>query len=293
MFKHASHLLTLAAASFAICAGCGTNESLPNESTWGLPSISAEGDAEPWAAPSLCAWAGSVDAIVVGEVSELTLHSTPSVRVTTGGAEGWEWADPCDGVVSPSLAIDLEIDETVLGGLTGSVRAFAGIYHISHFNPMPTRKPQGGIQWVDTNENDLQEPLRLGQSLGFALHAIDIIEEGEWSLMGEALFRIDEDGKIRVQQRQGEVIEPAPIGLDGMTVAELKQAIEQCATDSEEAEARHSMIRTIWGPEGRSPATYRTGVCHERERKTNLGCSSDADCAFDEICRDASCFASN
>lgn len=259
-----------ASVLFAACSD--ENKPVPTHQGERLPSMSAEADAERWPAPTLCDWAGSVDAIVIGEVSALHLSTEPAIQVLGGGPDAWEWAGSCSGVVEPAMRIDLRESEALLGDVGPTLSAYAGLYHTSLFNPAPALDSQGRIRWEDTNAGDLGDPIYAGQRLGFALHAIDGVDSQgaptgttQWSLMGEALFTLDTDGRVVFQKRSGEEVEPEPIGVAGLTLDELRDALRACPLPDEEASARSERVRTQWGPEGRNPGFYRAGVCFSAE----------------------------
>lgn len=159
------------------------------------------------------------------------------------------------------------------------------------FNPMPTRGKNGTIAWLDTNESDRRSPLRVGQTLGVSLHSISIVQPNEWSLMGEALFTLDANGRIRVQDRIGEAVEPAPTGLEGMTLDTLEDALRACDAASPTADARRTLVHNLWGPKGRSPAHYRAAVCHATVDTPHApgACHVDSDCLDGERCQNATC----
>ena len=249
-----------------------------------LPAmIGAPEDGWPRDAPSLCAWAASVDAIVVGNLSSITLVDSPAIEVIDG-LGNWRWASTCPRGGEPALVLDITIVSTIRGSLSGRVSAHIGRDHRILFRPMPIREADGSLGWLgNTNAG---APLATGQLIGLALHYLP--DHDAWSLMGEAIFAVDASGTISFQTRQGDNVDPAPAGADGLTVAQLASSAAACAS-STESDARRDWVWRAWGPTGRDPPAYLSAWCFQSEQTPTGICTSDADCAANLVCVRGAC----
>jgi hypothetical protein len=207
-------------------------------------------------APELCTWAASVDAIVFGELKAARLVHAPAVEnlAPEDGGEAWQFTEDCPSRISPAIALDLEIQTSLRGELHDVVVARIGYEQRSSMRPRPRCGDDGRVEWVDSGGPG--EALESGQLLGLALHYVP--EHEVWSLMGEAMFGTDAEGRIVFQERQG--VEPAPSGAQGMTLDEFTTAVAGCS-ETPESIARRERIWRGFGPDGQMPTAYFAAWC--------------------------------
>lgn len=216
---------------------------------------------------SVCAWAGSVDRVVLGKLMSIRPVEKPLI-VHTGVLDvpNWAWVDECDGPIASALELDIEVgtellaedslvglspEGVVVGGPGQTLTVHLGMWQIDRWWPAPRRDEQGGLIWLGPSE----DALVIGQTIGLPIHFIAHL--GLWSLMGEPLFGTDEEGRVLFQPRSGEgginnwSAPPAPVGAEGLDIETFAESIRVCMEDSVDAEAaaeRRFLMRTFWGP---------------------------------------------
>lgn len=241
--------------------------------------------------PSLCEWAGSVDAIVFGEVREIRLVDTPAIEKTSDIEEDREDAwrsrdDDCPGTISPAVEIEVEVHETIRGDLEGRVTARVGNSYRGLWQPLPARGEDGGIDWLGADREDMYgEPLEVGQRLGLALHYLP--EHDTWSVMSEPMFGLNAEGDIAFQGRHG--VEPEP-DIDERDLPGLAEAAASCE-DSSAADERRDEMWQKWGPDGRRPTAYLAAWCiiPEEDPPAWPECESREECESDMRCIQGAC----
>lgn len=246
--------IVVALGSLSAC-GDPNSPDTDSETHWGMPDAEAfDQDCESQPRPSGCEWALSTDAVVVGTVENLEPITSP-VIMAHSDYDNDELFDDCDGPVNAGLAIELTVDEVLLGealqeGKTVTVKI--GFSQVQWWNPSPVVEMGGDLEWQSTSQ-DLGDELVEGMALGMGMRFHS--DHDEWSLMGEPLFQISEEG-LQFQDYRLEC-EQAPDEWDGYSVDDLREAIGQCESTDASDERRERMMNMWADPPHRSVA----GVC--------------------------------
>jgi len=237
---------------FLIIGGCTAAErTTPTECTV-LPAIGIDDECEPEATqPSVCAWATSVDALVIAEVTAVELLTTPAEKATAIGEHVLVDDADCDEVVNPGLRLDIRVEQVLAGEAPTTLTVRIGADRVSSFDPLPFRGEDGSLTWSTGCG------LQVGQRLGLPLHHVD--EDDVWSLMGERLFSVDDD-VVAFQTKAERCTGNVPVGGDGVALSTLIDDVSGCDDDADGAARRAEMLRR-WGPTGASPSAYMAGQC--------------------------------
>jgi len=247
----------------------------PPERTTSLPVGGGEGDClvSDAPAPSICEWALSTDAIVVGEIVAIRPVASPSVMTVNGGGV----VATCDGVVNDVLDLDINVSKVLHGDVDStsvvSVRV-PGPWMDSH-RPMPVVDGDGEVFWVPDDNNSLQ----VGDTIGAPIHWIDAVST--WSLLAEPLLGARTDGTLFFEESVGDCRGRPTPDLGGRTLNQLASLIGQCPTSRSEVDAAAALNAEKRSSSGIPELRYEWfayPVC--------IPSGDDWDCTTREECRD-------
>ena len=244
-----------------------------------LPGLSSSSDGASGPVPTTCGWALSADEVIWGTIVDVRLLAQPAVRKESGGV--W-WFDPECVITNEAMAIDVAVEWSHRGQVSGTITFYLGALHKARLVPMPRLLEDGSIHWP--LPPDVSPPLAIGQPIGAPLQYV--AEFDAWSLMGESMFALDAPdamtGQILFQQQAGASTPlPPPDMAIGLTSQALRMALMTCEETpfAEEAAARKQRVRGLWGPEGgHYPDRYFSATCIPPEEDQPVTCTSTADC---------------
>lgn len=241
---------------FALIAGCNSESVEPNTTEEPTPEVQAatlpagantENCATGPAAPELCDWVGSVDAIVWGEIVELRMKEFPAALVTDFS----QTAMDCEGPVDAALEMVIDVTDVYHGSPPAQLVVKVGHHQLDEWEPRPALSPDGELVWLGGGA-----ALETGHMVGLAAH--QSASGTEWGLMGEVLFT--ESSGTLVAQDRASCQEPAPLGLVGLTRQQLGDTILACPTQaSPAAQTRLQGLDSMWDEKSWAYA----GLCHQ------------------------------
>lgn len=291
MAKKSFALLLLSLASTACVSEATRPAAAPAPVRPPLPVMVSEGDCSPLEAPDPCTWALSTDAVVVGQLVAVRPLESPAVVTRMVGQPARaqrELRTSCEGVVNPGLELELRVERTLHGKLSGTVKVRMGKAQAMLLNPLPQRGAGGQVAWQPMGTG-AGSPLVAGQRLGLALHYVP--EHGAWSIMGEPLFAPVAEGAgevVRFQSATADCFEPPPAALEGRTLAEMAQVLASCTSaKASKAPQRHARVWNTWG---QNPEQSVAGVCISKPEPLAPGaCQASLDCGPGERCVSGGC----
>jgi hypothetical protein len=241
-----------------------------------LPAVVGDCDgADP--APGLCAWAGALDALVVGTVEELRLLDRP---IVIHQGEKSIPVNRCDGAVRPAMELTLRVERALLGRAPRTIKVRVGAEQLATWNPRPRLGRNGAISWQPQNEHP-GEPLSAGARVGAGLRRDG--RSGLYSLMGEALFNVD--AGVRFQEQQTSCTRTAPDLKAALTLDALARKVKVCQPSAASDRHRRAM-KNVWGAR---PEQVATALCIDARRAGPEPCVNDCDgepdCELPEECR--------
>lgn len=204
-------------------------------------------------APALCDWVGSTDAIVWGRLEEVRMVPFPAVL----SADPSQVVTECSRSVDGALELVLSVEEVYHGTPPETLTIRVGHHQLDEWSPTPALS-NGETIWFGEDGR-----LKSGDHIGAAVHRS---ASGDmWGLLGEVLFGDSADGSLVAQERSF-CQEPAPLGLVGLSRAELGDAVLACPTDlSDEALERARIKADTW-----SSFSYAfAGMCYESGQQTS------------------------
>lgn len=215
-------------------------------------------------APSICEWATSNDSILWGELVDLRLQDSPAIE--SDGEGGWVWTDaPCP-TFNNGHAVELDIRvESVLYGESAEsetiVTVHLGSAHRLKLDLMPTMSTAGVPEWVEATDSPfLRNPAwRVGDRIGVPVHYVPTYDI--YSLMGEAVFVLGEDGVVFQQHREPFEAGP-PTSATGKSLEDLSDAIAGCSPT--DGLSRRALVWGVWGPGAsgtQRPNRYYAAYC--------------------------------
>jgi hypothetical protein len=227
-----------------------------------------------------CAWWHSTDAIVWGTVQDVLL--VDDLLITNPSTSGWQWVDGCEGGwVMPALKIVLDVKHSLRGDLRGTIEVRAGSEHVSLLNPVPYVSADGTVAWEEQRARP-GSPLVRGQEVGLALHAVAVGDTTMWSLLGEGMFGLSNEGKLVFGSGVNECFEQPPGSVPGSSLAQAQTLLSECTQvpESLAAQERRERLRRSWYESYLPPTYYVAGLCQPRDHEVPP-CTSDADCPAD------------
>lgn len=236
------------------------DEAKPTELPAGADVISCEGQPE---APSFCDWIGSADTVVWGRLLEVKMAAFPAVLATDNS----QIVNECDGPVNGALELVLSVEEVYHGSPGETVTIRVGHHQLDEWEPRPFFAPRSEeIEWSTPSPG-----LKVGDHIGAALYQSPAGDM--WGLLGGILFADGEDGRLITTERTY-CQEPAPVGLAGLTRAELGEAVLACPTElSTEAIARATKMDSVWES---APYAY-AGMCFGSTEPSTNATDTDSD----------------
>lgn len=203
--------------------------------------------------PSLCDWARSADAIVVGKVASLAWDRSDPISLATG-SDAAPGCHPVTGI----LQLDLELSTVV----TGPVRSGTPLRVIGQDTIL--WQPAPGYSDEDTTVV-LWPPaaapgIVVGQQLGVVLHRQ--LGGDQWGTRLEPFF-MEEDGRLRFSKLDGLCGMAAPVKTgDFASVSDFARAIDACPAATAAAAARNSAIASDarWRPFCLDRVSVESGV---------------------------------
>jgi len=238
-------------------AGADTGTGTVHSGPATLPTIRTEEACESKGEnPNGIVWARSTDAVVWGTIHSVRLSFTPAVT-ETGGVE--TLVDSClSGTSDPALEIQMHVDRVLWGDVSDYITIRVGQWQRRMWTPSTISNSDDGISVNWYGNEMILEP---GQEIGVGGHRIT---EEDFSLMGEPMFTIEEgvDGRlgIKFQPTRGDNCELplGPTDFDGLTLDEVKIAVDGGDSYSELADARRESIIAVWGSH---PSDYFAAAC--------------------------------
>lgn len=222
----------------------------PTELPTGADNIDCIGQPE---APSLCDWVGSTDAIVWGRLEDVRMVPFPAVL----SADPSQVVTECSRSVDGALELVLSVEEIYHGTPPETLTIRVGHHQLDEWSPSPALSNGETIWFGDSGK------LKAGDHIGAAVHKS---ASGDmWGLLGEVLFADSTDGTLVAQERSF-CQEPAPLGLAGLSRAELGDAALACPTElSEKALERARVKDETWT----SFSFAFAGMCHDSGQHTS------------------------
>lgn len=260
----------------ALLAGCGSDtepgqgspaimepDGGPSEKQPGpLPGSSTDGDCEADEPVELCAWADAADAVVLATIDGVEAASVPRAMPSESSDSGWEWDDTCT-VFNTGLRLDLLVDEVLMGVVDERAEVYLGATQTGQFKPLPSVNAAGELEWLGSPGSG---SLQAGQQLLIGLYAL-YEPAGTWSIMGQPLVGLAEDGTLVPQESVSEC-PPASIDVTGLTPAALSEELQQCPADA--GDARRELVLKQWGPP-QPPWYFMSSRCIEQPGTGNVG----------------------
>jgi hypothetical protein len=255
--------LSFSSASCSDDPGVARVDAAAEELLEGVPPVPAmiapPASHEIFEPPELCVWAASMDALILGKLVSVRLAETPAVEIIPDydlpWNERWRYVEDC-AAPSPALVLEVDVHEALRGDLEGRVEVWMGQSARSSLAPTPAWDAEGEFAWLGPSRDG--QPLRVGQMIGLPLHFV--AEEEVWSVVHEAMFGLEANGRISFQRRRG--FEPAPADADGRGRESFAEAVSVCLETSASEERRAAMRWTLEGP----PNLTRAALCRFRPR---------------------------
>ncbi len=216
----------------------------------GLPAALDDAHCDSETPPDGCTWAMSNDAVFVGTVDDVS--PITGAVVADSGEDGSDIQDSCSGTVNNGLALELTVDEVLLGSEieeTDAISVKIGFGQLQSWNPFPSLE-DGELVWNGDNEGRISEGMSIG--MGVRFHS----GHDEWSLMGGPIFQIDGNTGLEFQDYRLECM-VAPDMWDGFDIDELRDAVSGC-DESAEADDRYDLMHNLWAE---PPENSVAGVC--------------------------------
>lgn len=214
-------------------------------------TLAGDIDCEPRAAPSLCAWAGSADAVALFEVTAVRAERADAVALDPA-AEKYVSTRSCR-TVRAALRIEATVVKPLMGKLPSSVTVAVGAEQRGLFQPLPVAA-EDGLRWLPSERADTG-PLRVGAYVVMAVHRV----ASGYSLMGDLIAGVDADNRVHRPRRAGDCFGGAPEGLTG-PVDGLRATLSACDVASQDTLQLRAERRARWGsPE--DPGLYRAAYC--------------------------------
>ena len=168
--------------------------------------------------PTVCEWANSVDAVVMGTVVARELVESP-VYVRNDGNERLE--DTCEGGrLIPGARFTIDVSEVFFGEAEPTLDLVIPGEYLSNWAGTPSVDESGSFRWDSVQ----LEPLQIGTTVGLAItkHA----ESGTWGFYGEWPFTFRPNGDTEFYQGGCFWVAPRPTPADYAT---LKSELSVCS----------------------------------------------------------------
>lgn len=243
-------LTTATSVALLFSVGCSSPATQPEPTPDAPTFVSAvlpnagDLDCDPVAAPSVCEWANSVDAIVVGQIVQTAAITSPVWKYD----DEPHLADNCpeDGwFVNPGVSLKLDVHQWLYGDGPEEVVALAGQGTVDEWGVLPGVE-QGELVWAGNADT-----LAVGTTVGLALTRVPGTQQ--WAAMGELPFTFTADGNSVFSD---DVCKPAPSPLPANFEA-LASALSDCSVSTNERYQERLNVYT------QSPDYSHAGACHQ------------------------------
>lgn len=216
-----------------------------------LAAGNVDGDCGPEPRPPLCEWANSVDAVVVGDVTEVKPLTSP-LWVNDNGNFYLSNGTTCPGgFINYGIVFEVAVKDVLYGTADGDALFVVVPTEGWEWANRPTKATDGGVKWIyDTT--DIPPLVTCGTTIGVGVTKIP--EVGQWALMGETPFTFTADGStVFADVGDCGFLPPAnpPADLDA-----LEMALAACAVAKNE---RHDMRLRMYT---QRPDYSHASACH-------------------------------
>lgn len=233
--------------------------------------------------PSLGAWLGGAQVVVIGDVVAIEPLLEPAQVAVNNGPVRTE--ETCNGSIEGGVIVVLSELDALSGAVQGTdIRIKFSHRQVEEWCPAPY-VTRSGIEWSGDRR------IGVGQRLGLRLYMDP--DWGELTPLGGLMFLVGSDGRIHFQEDTTDCVGPAPAGLEGATPDEARAlfaGVDQGDADFRMAEAGVASYFDFQDPEARRIALYGA-VCFEPVDDEVSGCTSDLDCPPATRCEARACVA--
>ncbi|MFU8804177.1 MAG: hypothetical protein ACNA8W_10240 [Bradymonadaceae bacterium] len=256
--------------------------SVPRLPRWG--GVDFECDPDSGELPlDICTWALPAEHLVWGTIRGVRTVQSPAILADSRHAG---LVAGCEGGFNNGLEIELEIEEALLGALSGVVKVRFGFDHIDYWVEYPDIDEDGCLQWRGTP--NLEAPLLIGQKIGMSLFYVNGYDL--WSTLRQPIFTLVagvDDGPPTLAFQAGDMNPCIPDylpSLDGMTVTDLRAALGQCEPNDETRRRQASLIRGC----GSRPICAFAAICFT-DVDAYLCSEAEPECPAGTVCEQTSC----
>lgn len=295
-------IATCLLAAMATLLGCPpsdpTSAPQPDPEPAQEPHTPADyGDVE-MANPSVCEWAVSNDALILGTVTDVRFASSPLATTPpldpSQPYRSWMFISSCEepAILKHALDLTVQVSESIRGDLSeDSVTVRLGMLHAADLDPPPQLATNDAsvVEW-DAPAAEGNQPLVPGLRVLLPLHSLP---GGSLSLMGDSIIVEDAEGIARFQQPRERFEYPPDFFADGATIESALALLRGCSDESFGSN-RKTFLREARGPDGdpaANPAYYSAAWCTFPASSPDLPegtCLSVGDCSEGEICNTCS-----
>lgn len=203
--------------------------------------------------PSVCEWANSVDAVVVGDIDRVEPILAP-LLVRVGDQQPYLQAtsECMDGFVSIGIVIHVNVQETLYGDADSTVAVHVGDEGMAEWGARAYLE-NSQLQW---RTPATQAPFAVGTTVGLAITRPEG-EPSKWSLMAEMPFTFAADGTTVFEKDICGFAPPSPPPNDFWT---LQSELAGCPrVKNTRYEGRQTMHRE------NGPSWTYASSCHKRD----------------------------
>jgi hypothetical protein len=243
--QHRTFLVGFVALSLVACQDFTPDDGFTPDDTRlkvPLPAYQAadlECDGDPnYEDISLCDWFSSADAAVVGVITEVRFADEPTISLLD--PDTLLSAEECGTSSNPTIVFEVSVSNVLVGDAPSVIDIRLGEFFTALLRPRPEQQPDG-LRWFMPGE-EVRGP-EPGDIVGAVVHRIDTDLGTFWSVRGEPMFALIDDGALFVQEIPFECLPQAPSELGAMRIQDVARAAADCGEPSPEADARRERVR--------------------------------------------------